>query len=606
MLKRLGLGVFFVIGFGHIAISANYYVNDNYTVSDVYSLSTGNNSFNGTHPNTPKLSLTNLLSTYIGVFSTGDTIFIDHGDYSDVNLSSPPNGVVIQGAGMGNTIFTNGCPDCYFMYINDDNTVLSSMTVINYNNQTSGNGQALGVVSLTTGVEINYVQIFKSSTTSSGSDFPIIVDSGAEVSFNGGGSVCNIWDAGGGIQVKGAATTVNIDNYIFKNNYQLFASPASAGLWVQNGTVTVMNSLFDENEANGSASVGAALYIQGGDVEVIDCLFDKNESYRTYNGIGGTIYINGGQLRLSRSIISNHLQLSSGGTSYGAGIGIEGGTIAIDSCIFSNNQGSSIRGKDLYNDGGNVTLTDTWLTSSGDQYGSKSGTTVFNYCGSPVPGSYNINVTNNFAAQRYTTDLTGKIPEYTGDCNSTINILPVELISFTSNCQDQNSIIFNWATSSEVNNDYFILSSSENGIDWNIEDEIKGSGTTQNIEHYQYILENVRNTEFKLSQRDFDGVVEDLKIVHATLDCSSPIPFSAFFNGNSSTIEIDYHTGESELINIQLINAMGKVIMQKECIFDRIKFHESIELDNTVVTGIYYLTLAGKSDALSTKVYIQR
>ena len=93
-----------------LALNANatkYYVNDASTSDDVYCTAIGNAANNGLTPAAPKLTLTSILTTYAVSFAAGDTIFIDAGNYTEINLSSPINGIVIKGAGLVKTFITN-------------------------------------------------------------------------------------------------------------------------------------------------------------------------------------------------------------------------------------------------------------------------------------------------------------------------------------------------------------------------------------------------------------------------------------------------------------------------------------------------------------------
>ena len=87
--------------FASSAYATKYYVNDNSRTGDIYCSAIGSNTNNGTAASTPKATLANVLSTFSNSFAAADTIFVDAGTYTntDVNLTSPKNGVVIKGAG---------------------------------------------------------------------------------------------------------------------------------------------------------------------------------------------------------------------------------------------------------------------------------------------------------------------------------------------------------------------------------------------------------------------------------------------------------------------------------------------------------------------------
>lgn len=581
--------------------ATNYFVDDNSSADDVFCLTVnGDNSNDGLTALTPKLSLTNLLSTYSAVFSSGDTIFVDAGQYSDNNLSSPINGVVIQGAGMGVTNFVNGCADCYFMYIDDNNTTLSSLTLEDYNDQTAGAGQVIGVLSGTVGVNIWFVQVYKTSTTSSGSDFPIIVKANTDVYFKGGGNMCNTWVNGGGIKIEGALTNVLIENYILKGNGNYGGSPACAGVWIENGNVKIENSLFEDNEVSSSTTTGAALYVETGNVEVVDCLFDNNKTRTSSTLYGGTIFIGGGVFRIARSIVSNHTKTFGSGKSRGAGIAIYGSaTVTIDTCIFESNQGHTTQGMDFYNRDGTVIINDTQFNSSTDQIGCYSGTTSISYSGSPSADSYydtGLSFDNNFS-HRASPNLSGILPEYIGDCSSSITILSVDLAFFTGDCQGD-EVDIQWATISEDNNDYFIIEKSQDGEYFEEVATIDGAGNSTELLHYSISDRKLNNQPvyYRLIQVDFDGERTVFPLIVIEGNCNDeqkPIEVAA--NLSSNTILVYYDLPESKNTVLNLYDLKGKMIYAENVFLSKNKKVYESNVLKSLEAGMYIIQLSGEN-----------
>jgi hypothetical protein len=84
--------------------------------------------------------------------------------------------------------------------------------------------------------------------------------------------------------------------------------------------------------------------------------------------------------------------------------------------------------------------------------------------------------------------------------------LPIELLSFkVENIIEYNNI--SWVTASEVNNDYFLLEESVDGINWTYLSKINGNGnSTEKIEYYYQDRNFVNNINYyRLTQVDFDG-----------------------------------------------------------------------------------------------------
>ncbi|MBP5723786.1 MAG: T9SS type A sorting domain-containing protein [Bacteroidales bacterium] len=96
---------------------------------------------------------------------------------------------------------------------------------------------------------------------------------------------------------------------------------------------------------------------------------------------------------------------------------------------------------------------------------------------------------------------------YEGRHNALSVMLPIEL-SYFEVAQDGNQILFDWATESENNNDYFTVEYSLDGVNFNSVVVVDGAGnsteqlvynTTISAEKYEGIV------YFRLKQTDFDG-----------------------------------------------------------------------------------------------------
>ena len=86
-----------------------------------------------------------------------------------------------------------------------------------------------------------------------------------------------------------------------------------------------------------------------------------------------------------------------------------------------------------------------------------------------------------------------------------ITSLPVELLYFNSTVDDTD-VIFDWATASEINNDYFELQNSNDGINFNTTHLIEGAGNSFNKIEYSISTKiETSQTYYRLKQVDFDG-----------------------------------------------------------------------------------------------------
>lgn len=94
-----------------------------------------------------------------------------------------------------------------------------------------------------------------------------------------------------------------------------------------------------------------------------------------------------------------------------------------------------------------------------------------------------------------------------GGGSSPSTALPVELSAFTVYVNDQQQAVLNWTTQTEINNDKFIIEHSTNALDFSVIGEVKGKGTTTEIQHYSHthLQANTGLNYYRLKQVDFDA-----------------------------------------------------------------------------------------------------
>ena len=94
--------------------------------------------------------------------------------------------------------------------------------------------------------------------------------------------------------------------------------------------------------------------------------------------------------------------------------------------------------------------------------------------------------------------------------------LPIELISFTGEEIDDYNFL-KWITASEINNDFFTIEKSLDGINFEPLNNIDGAGNSTSILHYS-LTDNLpyEITYYRLRQTDFNGIFKDSEIIAVT------------------------------------------------------------------------------------------
>ena len=140
--------------------------------------------------------------------------------------------------------------------------------------------------------------------------------------------------------------------------------------------------------------------------------------------------------------------------------------------------------------------------------------------------------------------------------------LPIALVHFTG-ISEKGTVILNWSTASEVNNDYFMIEKSSDGEIFSEFAKVDGAGYSSNILSYEYIDENPADLNYyRLRQYDFDGKTS----------CSNIIKVSLSETGNDQVqiscsqgnVYIMANSTSDGLMKLKIYNLSGAVVFESE------------------------------------------
>lgn len=123
------------------------------------------------------------------------------------------------------------------------------------------------------------------------------------------------------------------------------------------------------------------------------------------------------------------------------------------------------------------------------------------------------------------------------DCQYTlqgvnIQALPIELLEFSGESHSDYNKLY-WSTATEVNNSYFEIDRSIDGINWQKCIQISGNGNSTETSYYDwrdysYIKEKINY--YRLSQTDFDGKKEYFNIIAITRESGKECNNYEYYN----------------------------------------------------------------------------
>jgi len=161
--------------------------------------------------------------------------------------------------------------------------------------------------------------------------------------------------------------------------------------------------------------------------------------------------------------------------------------------------------------------------------------------------------------------------------------LPIELLSFSGEC-DHQSIVLTWSTAAEVNNDYFSIERSIDGVNWELITKVNGQGNSTSIKNYSFV-DLARYNDFsyyRLKQTDHDRQFKYSATI-ALDKCSEDISELAVYpNPAQETLNLSYGGDKDKIISISLYNVLGERVYYADF------YQPKIVFENKLI-GIYFL-----------------
>ncbi len=187
------------------------------------------------------------------------------------------------------------------------------------------------------------------------------------------------------------------------------------------------------------------------------------------------------------------------------------------------------------------------------------------------------------------------------------SVLPIKLSYFRVK-QEDGAAKLTWATATEVNNDYYTIERSSDGINFNELFDVNGAGnSTKEILYSVYDSDPIMGYNYyRLRQTDYDGNSEysetiNFKFIKTTgenkiiVSSSSPNPFVNNFN-------INYFLPKYEDVEIQLATFTGNLLYSEIVSAKEGNNNFSFNDSKNLYPGIYNLRIIIGGEVVSRKV----
>ena len=167
-----------------------------------------------------------------------------------------------------------------------------------------------------------------------------------------------------------------------------------------------------------------------------------------------------------------------------------------------------------------------------------------------------------------------------GTIDASASPLPIELLKFTA-VKNNNNVLLNWTTASEINNDYFEIERSKDLDNWETIGKVQGNGNSNVQIDYKFTDYKPFSgvSYYRLAQFDYDGSINLSNSVSVLFSVNKIVAYPNPIN-DLLTVKTEYSISKFELLN-----SNGTLVYSKH-----IKNHNTYNIDmNNFSKGIYFL-----------------
>jgi hypothetical protein len=180
-----------------------------------------------------------------------------------------------------------------------------------------------------------------------------------------------------------------------------------------------------------------------------------------------------------------------------------------------------------------------------------------------------------------------------GTCRDGDATLPVELLSFEATTADR-EVLLGWQTASELNNDFFTVERSTDGINFEAIGKVSGNGSTREAKSYTF-----RDRAplpgmgyYRLSQTDYDGTHEILGVRAVNFipgDAGLSVYPNPLHDGVLTLRVGGLEAGRDALIRI--FDPAGRIVYQEQAPAEQGFLQRELDLSGLLDRGVYMLNV---------------
>lgn len=183
--------------------------------------------------------------------------------------------------------------------------------------------------------------------------------------------------------------------------------------------------------------------------------------------------------------------------------------------------------------------------------------------------------------------------------------LPVTLLSFSAKMAED-IVYIEWSTASEVNNDYFTVERSSDGVHFEELGIVFGAGNSNNV--IEYAMQDTDPFEgvsyYRLKQTDYDGtisysdnkVVSRTEVIGATV-FPNPVKENRFYLSMQGELDED--------VLVVLYSTMGEEVYSKVIVHQEGNSMVAFDLSGKVKPGVYFVVGSSKDELFRHQLIVR-
>lgn len=177
----------------------------------------------------------------------------------------------------------------------------------------------------------------------------------------------------------------------------------------------------------------------------------------------------------------------------------------------------------------------------------------------------------------------------TGSCSCS-TILPITLTSFSGFGINDNTNVLLWTTSSEINNDYFVIERSDDAMNYKPIGTVDGAGNSNTLIDYDFTDDNAifGSNYYRLKQIDFDGKFSYSNVIFIGNDVAENI----YFNSQTNELVTNHLTNGT----IYIYNMQGQIVSKIQANGENVSINQP--------NGIYLVSVVIGNQVYSIKVLV--